>query len=466
MMPEGLVLTIVFKCHFQPTTLAANFEKITAPATSSDANGKPMVLFRTLSVSQQICVILSVRASPTKFPKHAASTLQQLVGDGSEEGEEASYLPIVRALVGIERPPPCPEFLYTKTPVFPWAPELCTLEEASARKIIAAPMHAAALTKAAAIITQEMKQGGNAKNLEGIDNNSRLLEAQACVRAELLTTTTSSATSLSPSCLAALDVVLNAAAALGYSQQQSLPINTIDLLEGAGLRNSLPDDIILHIVTATVSSSSSFSRCTTVARTILLPAVAALHAPPTQSLTAAAQNLGKSNPRALIEHCWIPCLMMAEAGEEGKLKKGLSMSFNKHHAEFIIRSMKQGAVPGDLLYLVLNSAVQIVYYWNDHVIAILQTVLDTRPSVVLPTTPTVTSLATSLLHAGQNSNFKGSIKLAKVLLTFVKGYGKQLIGAEESVEQCRRATQLIGTFMRKSTLSALDNAEKASYMNP
>ncbi|KAL4540866.1 hypothetical protein Ndes2526B_g05424 [Nannochloris sp. 'desiccata'] len=465
-----------------PATLATNFEHLTAPATSSDANGKPMALFRTLSVSEQLCVILSVRARPSKFPKDAASTLQQLVADEkdeTEEGEEAPYLSIVRTLVGSERPPSCPEFLYTKSPAFPWAPELCTLEEANARKKNAASQHAATLQKAAVIKTQAMKKdGSNYNGSEDTEDGARLIEAQARIRAELLnpTTITSTATSLSPSCIAALDNVLNAAAAIRDNQQQQQrdsnnnTRNNTDPLEGAGLRNILPDDIILHIVAATISFSSSFLRCTTVAGSILLPAVAALDAPPTQSLTAAARHLGRSNPKALIEHCWIPLIMMTPAGgrgEEEELNEDLSLSFNKYHAEFILRSIKQDAVPSELLYLLVDVAVQIeVQFWNDHVIAILQTVLDTRPAVVLPTTPTVTSLLAALLHAGQNSNFKGSIKLAKVLFTFVKGHGKQLIRTEESVEQCRRAVQLIGTFMMKSTLSALDNAEKASRIHP
>ncbi|KAL4534486.1 hypothetical protein Ndes2437A_g05267 [Nannochloris sp. 'desiccata'] len=440
-----------------PATLATNFEHLTAPATSSDANGKPMALFRTLSVSEQLCVILSVRARPSKFPKDAASTLQQLVADEkdeTEEGEEAPYLSIVRTLVGSERPPPCPEFLYTKSPAFPWAPELCTLEEANARKKNAASQHAATLQKAAVIKTQAMKKdGSNYNGSEDTEDGARLIEAQARIHN-----------------------VLNAAAAIRDNQQQQQrdsnnnTRNNTDPLEGAGLRNILPDDIILHIVAATISFSSSFLRCTTVAGSILLPAVAALDAPPTQSLTAAARHLGRSNPKALIEHCWIPLIMMTPAGgrgEEEELNEDLSLSFNKYHAEFILRSIKQDAVPSELLYLLVDVAVQIeVQFWNDHVIAILQTVLDTRPAVVLPTTPTVTSLVAALLHAGQNSNFKGSIKLAKVLFTFVKGHGKQLIRTEESVEQCRRAVQLIGTFMMKSTLSALDNAEKASRIHP
>ncbi|KAL4535819.1 hypothetical protein Ndes2526A_g05382 [Nannochloris sp. 'desiccata'] len=433
-----------------PATLATNFEHLTAPATSSDANGKPMALFRTLSVSEQLCVILSVRARPSKFPKDAASTLQQLVADEkdeTEEGEEAPYLSIVRTLVGSERPPPCPEFLYTKSPAFPWAPELCTLEEANARKKNAASQHAATLQKAAVIKTQAMKKdGSNYNGSEDTEDGARLIEAQARIPA------------------------------IRDNQQQQQrdsnnnTRNNTDPLEGAGLRNILPDDIILHIVAATISFSSSFLRCTTVAGSILLPAVAALDAPPTQSLTAAARHLGRSNPKALIEHCWIPLIMMTPAGgrgEEEELNEDLSLSFNKYHAEFILRSIKQDAVPSELLYLLVDVAVQIeVQFWNDHVIAILQTVLDTRPAVVLPTTPTVTSLVAALLHAGQNSNFKGSIKLAKVLFTFVKGHGKQLIRTEESVEQCRRAVQLIGTFMMKSTLSALDNAEKASRIHP
>jgi hypothetical protein len=449
----------------QPAALATAFEHLTAPSTFSDANGNLIPVFRTLSVSQQISVILSVRASPSKFPQGAKCTLQQLVAaeneERKEENGEAPYVPLVRMLANSERPPPCPEFLYTKKPSFPWAPELCTIEEANIKRKNAAVQYAAAHRQQAAVAGGEgakneaMEVDDSDKNkLSSSKSDSRLLEAQACIRAELTSTmTTTTATSLSPSCLAALDVVLNAASAIGFSQPLSLGMTTKtnstttttdDLLDGAGLRNKLPDDIVLFIITATVSPSSSLSRCTTVARNILLPAVVALDAPPTQSLTAAAQHVGKSNPKALIEHCWIPII-------------GLSTpTLNKYHSEFILRSIKQGAVPVDLLYLLLDAAVQAVQNWNDYVLAMLQTILDIRPTVPLPTTPTVTSLAAALLQAGVSSNFKGSIKLGKLLLTFVKGYGKQLSCSQEAVEQCRRASQSIGTFMMKPTLAALD----------
>jgi hypothetical protein len=441
----------------QPAAIDTGLEYLITPAFH-DAKGNLRPRFNTLSVSQQIALILAVRGSPLKFPVAFAGVIQQLVKGGERE-QKTSSLPIIRALVGTEMPPLCPEFLYTKTPSFPWGPELCNPEEAHERRKNAAAEHRAALAAAAAITTQTEAMDIHDINKAKItDTDAKLIEAQACIRAELTSTTTTTTTALSPSCVAALDIVFNAAAALGISQSQPVfsSSSTADPLEGAGLRNQLPDDLVLLILTATISPLSSFSKCTTVARTILLPAAVALNAPPTQSLTAAAQHLGKSNPKALIEHCWIPFL--SQTTTTAMDSSIGSLFLNRNHAEFILRSIKQGAVPSDLLYILVDALVQIVQYWNDQALAVLQTVLDVRPAVLLPTAPTVTSLAAALLHAGNSSNFTGSIKLAKVLLTFVKRYGKQLQASSqvEALEQCRRAAQSIGTFMMKSTVAALD----------
>lgn len=391
------------------------------------ANGPPVPRFSTLSVANQVSILLAVRAAPSKFNQEDIIALHR-----AAMMEDSP--PIVIALAGGRAASPCPSFLFTSTPAFPWAPQLCTAEEAAKRKLAAA-------TAAAEAQPMQLDENENRTSEMAVEQlpenfeqgNAALITAQACVRSEI----SSSPAQLSTECTAALETILYVAAVVGASQTRTL--GTTDPLQDAGLRD-LSEDTVLLVVQSAVSQRSSYSICAVVARQILCPAVSALDAPPTQSLTRAAQHLGDINPQALIEHCWQPLLGTPSSG--GPL--------TKHQSEFIIRCIKQGAVPESLLHGILDAACTAVVAWNEHVVAVVQAVLDTRPS--LPTA-TLAATAGGFLSAGQGQ-LKGSIKAAKALLSFVKSYGNLLDPG--SVECCRGAAQSIGTFMAKTTIGALD----------
>ena len=365
-------------------------------------------------------MLLSLRATPHKYSKPFVDTLLHRIDEDDDDDDGTTTLVhSVRALaagLGNSRrpPPPCPEFLFTRDPCFPWAPRLCSVE-------------------AAAVVAQEEEEEEQNTH-SGHDEHSvqRLEEAQGIVRSYVQQEECHQC--LQPQCLEALEIVLLAAAAAS---------NSALILNGAGLCCSLAADALQVIISTTITPSSSYSRCSVVARGILLPAAVALDAPPPQSITAAATQLGECNPQALVEHCLRPLLLLQQ--------------FTKHHAEFICRLVKQGtAVPNTMMYTVIDATTATTggggdVLWSEHIVAVVQSVLDTKPS--LPA-PTITALTTSMLRAAQQS-LNGSIKLAKMMLVFVRGWGKEMGGGGD-VERCRAAAEAVGTFMAKTILSALN----------
>ena len=274
------------------------------------------------------------------------------------------------------------------------------------------------------------------------DSKSTLEMAQTIIREEL----SSTPDQLSTECIAALELLINAISKAGPSQLQ-IPIS--NLLEDSGLRY-ISDGIVLLVLSSVLSSTSSYSQCADVARHILLPAIAILDAPPTQSLLRAAQHVGDIHPQALIEHCLQPLIVTMPSSSNSTDAVLVDGSLRKHQAEFIISCVKQGMVPESMVHEILEAVCKAPAAWNEHVIALVQGVLDVRPR--LPA-PTIIAIASGFLSAG-HGELKGSIKAAKTLLFFVKTYGGQL--EKEGIEYCSAAAQSIGTFMAKTILATLN----------
>lgn len=363
---------------------------MTAPGLC-DAQGAPVPRFCALSVLQQVNVLLVLRAEPSKFPQDVAAQVFAAAAH-----TDAS--PLVRALAGGDRPPPCPQFLFTAEPAFPWAPQLCSPEEAAAR-------HA---TAAAAAAAQRATQAA-----PGPDTG--LTAAQECLRMELEGIT---AETLSPGASEALATVLAAGP---------------DALHACGV-DRLSSDNLLVLMRAAVGPGAAFSHCAALARGALLPAAASLDAPPPQALSAAAQHLADANPQALVDHCWRPLLSAGPLGAP--------------QSEFLLRTIKRGEVPGTLLCGVLESMETAE--WSESGVAVVQAVIDAKPML---SPSAVTAASAGFLTAAQGP-IQGSIKLAKALMAFVKEYGSEMAAGD--VERCRAAATAAGTFMAKPTLAALD----------
>lgn len=381
----------------QPAVLAAALRDLTAPRLC-DAQGALTPRFCALSVLQQVNVLLALRAEPSKFP--ADATAEAVAAAASPAAPR-----LVRTLAGGDRPPPCPQFLFSAEPAFPWAPQLCSPGEAVARRAAAAAAQRATQAQPAASVPE-----------------SGLAAAQERLKFELEELARrDEGASLSPAAAEALATVLGAGP---------------DALRACGLE-TLPSDTMLLVVRAAAGPGAAFAACAALARGALLPAAAALDAPPPQALTAAAQHLAEANPQALVDHCWRPLLAAGALGAP--------------QAEFLLRTIRRGEVPGPLLHGVLDALGEVE--WTEGDAAVVQAVIDAKP--LLP--PASVAAACAGFLAAAQGPLAGSIKLAKALMAFVKGYGEEM-GAGE-VGRCRAAAAAAGTFMAKPTLAFLDKLQ-------
>eukprot|EP00887_Chlorella_sp_A99_P002728 scaffold6.g2728.t1 len=392
------------------------------------------VLLRELPLEGQLEALLLLRAAPHLFPAAGAAGLAQaccqLVGDG-QGGAEAplgsdilhilvsevqqqmpaeQHVPMEAAALG-PAPPPCPAFLYSAGPAFPWAPALHDSDTAQvALAATAAPATPGKLKRRDVPAGAQEEQGGKRPRTEpgaapaaaaaasqqqqqaaaGAADDATA--AAAALRAALEGGALAPGAPLPPEARQALDGVLALAAA-----------GSEGALQQAGLA-ALPDEALLRLTSEAVGPSTSFVRCAAVARGMALPRALALAGPPSRDLAAALAHVGAANPRALIAACLQPLLA--------------SPGFGGPQAELVMRLLKD-TLPEQLLPELLAAACAPPphgaapgAHWTEHTVGVLAALLSTKT----PLPPGTLAALVTAAHGACAGELRASAKWAKLLL--------------------------------------------------
>lgn len=306
-------------------------------STRPTAQGGPLPALATLPPSAHLNLLLLLRAAPHRFTAaQQAALLQGLhrvaaAGLGTADPQHASLVQLLAAeaegsLRGLPPPaavvPPCPPFLYTAQPCFPWAP---VLADAAA----AAALHKRQLKEARRRAQEEAEaeqaRGGAAGAAGEAAGGKRPAEeprgspgdakrprsaappaaatttagAEAAAEAELDAAVAAvkgalaahaaggagELTAMQPPLRAALDVLLTHAASGSAAGSEAL--------EEAGLASLDDDSLLLLLLSDLITPASSFARCRAAAAGLLLPRLAGLAGPAPRDLAAAAQHVGE-----------------------------------------------------------------------------------------------------------------------------------------------------------------------------
>ena len=212
-----------------------------------------------------------------------------------------------------------------------------------------------------------------------------------------------------------------------------------------GHLSCLPADAVLQLITSTVSSKSTHARIVTATRFFLQPTVQSLNEPPPAPLYAAVEHVGKVNPQALLEGCFIPLLQ-----EETSMN-------NKYFSELLMKCIKGQALKPESVLRVVRDTSKRPVLWRQHTISILQCALETKH---LQLHASDVKALISCIHFCATHAMKHSLKLAKLLVTIIKGWGKDM--DESCILVARQAAQACGTFMSRTAQVALDALSIAS----
>ena len=322
--------------HPQAAGVEATMQNLLRPTPVPGAPNGPLPALATLPPAAHLNLLLLLRAAPHRFTTAQGAALlpglQRVAAarSGSSDPQHASLVQLLAAeaegSLRAAAVPPCPPFLYTAQPCFPWAPVLTDaataaalhkrqLKEARRREQVeqqaqqasdgvAAPVAAAAAAAAAAgKRPAEDGQGAAAAAKRprpagppaaaittagaAAAADAELDAAAAAVKAALAAHAAGGAgelTAVTPVLRAALDVLLLHAAAGGAAGGEAL--------EEAGLSSLTDDSLLLLLLSDLVSAASSFARCKAAAAGLLLPRLAALAGPAPRDLAAATQHGG------------------------------------------------------------------------------------------------------------------------------------------------------------------------------
>lgn len=378
--------------------------------------------------------------------------------------------------------PPCPAFLYSSEPAFPWAPRLldATAAAAEAHHQAASPARVAAAAADRGPAPPPEGTGGKRRGDDELgDAALAAAEESPCKRlrpepqqqrqeqdqreqqpaastegaAEAAAAATLRAalwraapppSPLPPEARGVLDLLLAAAAA-----GRSAPLAAVGL-------EAVPEHALLSLLGEALPPAASFARCSAVGRAALLPRLQGLQGPPSRTLAAAVGSLAGANPRALVASCLAPLLR--------------SSAFGAPQAELAGRLVKD-ALPQALLPEVLAAACAPAEagagdagaaaertpggatpgaHWNEHTVGVLQALVDARPPLAAPA---LAALGAALRGAGTGA-LAPSVKWGKLLLSVVKAYGPALASAGQrpALEAAARSCR---SFMAKSVAAAL-----------
>ncbi len=323
-------LDAVVKDLLQPTSVLG------APC-----QGGPLPALATLPPSAHLNLLLLLRAAPHRFSAaQQAALLQGLqhvaaASAGANDPQHASLVQLLAAeaegsLIGQPAAaavvPPCPSFLYTAQPCFPWAPVLTDaataaalhkrqLKEARRREQQEQEARQAAGDAAAggAAAAAAAAPGGKRPAADETSDASPAKRPRPAVPPGAATTTAGAAaaaeaeldaavsavqaalvahaaggagelTAVPPPLRAALDVLLLHAAAGSTSGSKAL--------DEAGLSRLDDDSLLLLLLSELIGPASSFARCRAAAAGLLLPRLSELAGPAPQDLAAATQHAG------------------------------------------------------------------------------------------------------------------------------------------------------------------------------
>ena len=467
----------------QPTELANALRRLTLPVATPIPTRTPTTLFHTLPIDRQLFILHMLQTHESKIPTDIKQTLLLLASSTSPTPIVAQLASLL--LLGQEMSssseydtdtiiPPCPLYLFTRTPVFPWSYTLFTEDEYNNSVAVAA---AAATTTT----TTEQDEQRNGQSTQTLD--TAVIEAS---RNEIELLCNASSSSLLPLTGqkekeegggSALETLLHflSSSTLSHRHMQGI----VEQCNVSALCRPEHDYALFRIITSTLTPTSSAARCAVVARCFLLPAAVALTQPPTQTMSASAHHVAVINSRALVEDCWCPLLLKSPSLSETTA----TQPFNQHHAEFIIRTLKhQASLPDEAVRMLFHACCQAMTCHQDpsilYIITIMQHLVDAiaTASTTSTTTPLplpnfeefLDALLQHTHHQSTTSNTKtitGSgknIKLAKVLLAVVKQYsGKKQPTArtgipKETIEKAKMVAESIGTFMKKTIIAELD----------
>ena len=292
----------------QPASLAASLQALLRPAIALGLPS-PLPTLASLPLPAQARLLLLARAAPQRFPAAQLQQLAESLGAAAGQAAPPSLVQLLAAelLPGVASNqaavPPCPSFLYTGEPYFPWAPrrDAAAAAEAAAR----ASAHKRAGGEGAAWAGSEgsdakrqrqaaaagaeqqpqpQTQQGGASELEAATATVRAAlgaSGQAAVP-EVAAAAEKLAEGVPPHLRAALDMLLARAVATGSSAA----------LLGAGLGALGDDRLLLLLLTELLPPSSSHARSCAAAGGLLLPRLAGLRGPAPRDLAAAVQHLG------------------------------------------------------------------------------------------------------------------------------------------------------------------------------
>ncbi|KAL4457426.1 hypothetical protein ABPG75_012291 [Micractinium tetrahymenae] len=427
------------------------------------ATGLPALA--ALPLAAQANLLLLLRAAPHRFTSGqrtallasvaqleaggacGAGLLQLLTADASGARIHAAVLP-------------CPDFLFTPEPCFPWAPVLADQATAAAlhQRLAAAALHhemgetgGDAEAPAAKRHADGEAEPGSASKRPRQVAHAAPLAAAAAADAELQAVAVT------------VQRALAAHAGGGTGELSSIPaelhaaLGTLMLHAAAGTAagsaalhtsglDSLADDaLLLLLLQELVAPASSFARCSAAAGCLLLPRLQGLQGAAHRDLAAAVEHVAASNPRAFIAACLQPLLSSP-------------FGLSKHQAELISGALK-AALPGQLLPEVLAAACSAPPAaagaapgsgWNEHTVGVLQAALNAKPT--LPVTA-VAQLAGAMRTACTAcAELAASPKFAKLALTVVKQYATQAGTVKAQLQDVAAACT---SFMAKSLAAAV-----------
>ena len=205
---------------------------------------------------------------------------------------------------------------------------------------------------------------------------------------------------------------------------------------------SFSSDNILFFVQSLVNKSSEYILPLHSAKLFIIPTVLSLKSPAPTPLYAAVKHLGQSNGEALLEGCILPLYHN---------KKGIE---NKFVSELVLRCINEGLVPVARTPALISVMSQHSSLWKDHNVLLLQAILRAND---MPLNVSDVESLTAAIHNCASTSLKGSLKLAKLLLTLIKGWGINM--PESWIHSARQTAQACGTFMSKAVLTALDEIE-------
>ena len=411
--------------------------------------------------------------------------------------------------------PPCPTFLYSPVPCFPWAPGV---QDAVAAAAAAAA--AAAEAQAAAVgvppASPPARQPGTPPDVPGdrgraeqehdADHQATKRQRTEQPAAAAAAGRAGAAAAPGPTAdVGGATTILQTALLRGALPSQ-LPAEVMTALETvltlaatgspwaleqAGL-GCLPDEALLRVVAEAVGPSSSFARCSALARGMVLPKLLALEAAPSRDLAAVLEHLGElgevggdcvgerlaqdvatpvigktwgqdrqhpspaqwlccsigcscgpsagsTNPKALIAACMQPLLAAPQ--------------FGRQHGEMVGRLIKE-VLPGQLLPDLLAAACSPAEgstpgsTWTEAMVGVLQTIANGKPALG----PAVLRPLAEAVQGAGSGELRASVKWGKLLLSLVKQYGGQLAPHKA---QLLAAAEASTSFMTKPLLAAL-----------